>query len=199
MFELTVFFNIEKIGVVFKTWSKLRIKWNFELTVFELAVPDLYFISILNKVEFTQASGHDSFRNFHPIIIFFFGSTLNFYVVAQLSVIVCMFVLLSSITRPGCRDCSRSAAQSEVSHRAKPARPEPPTNRRRTQPTRRPTNWDAVKCHPVQAIRVSPSLPLRYTPVDHSCSFLRQVLYHEYLSPLLKHCDHTHEETITLF
>ena len=42
MFELTVFFNIEKIGVVFKTWSKLRIKWNFELTVFELAVPDLY-------------------------------------------------------------------------------------------------------------------------------------------------------------
>ena len=42
MFELTVFFNIEKIGVVFKTWSKLRIKWNFELTVFELAMPDLY-------------------------------------------------------------------------------------------------------------------------------------------------------------
>ena len=138
-----------------------------------------------------------SFRNFHPI--FFFCSTLNFYVVAQLSVIVCMFVLLSSITRPGCRDCNRSAAQSEVSHRAKPARPEPPTNRRRTQPTRRPTNRDVVKCHPVQAILVSPSLPLRYTPVDHSCSFLCLVLYHEYLSPLRKHCDHAQEETIILF
>ena len=25
-----------------KSWLKLRIKWNFELTVFELAVPDLY-------------------------------------------------------------------------------------------------------------------------------------------------------------
>ena len=42
MFELTVFFNIEKIGAVFKTWLKLRIKWNFELTVFDLAVSDLY-------------------------------------------------------------------------------------------------------------------------------------------------------------
>ena len=41
VFELTVFFNIEKIGAVFKTWLKLRIKWNFELTVFDLAVPDL--------------------------------------------------------------------------------------------------------------------------------------------------------------
>ena len=47
MFELTVFFNIEKIGVVFKTWSKLRIKWNFELTVFELAVPDLYMLMMV--------------------------------------------------------------------------------------------------------------------------------------------------------
>ena len=110
-----------------------------------------------------------------------------------------MFVLLSSITRPGCRACSRSAAQFEVSHRAKPARPEPPTNRRRTQPTRRPTNRDTVKCHPVQAILASPSLPLRYTLVDHSCIFLCQVLYREYLSPLLKHCDHTQEETSLYF
>ena len=135
----------------------------------------------------------------------FFGSTLNFYVVAQLSVIVCMFVLLSSITRPGCRDCSRSAAQSEVSHRAKPARPDPPTNRRRTQPTRRPTNRDVVNCHPVQAILASPSLPLRYTPVDHSCSFLCQVPCHEYLelresslSPFMKHCDDTDEKPLYL-
>ena len=26
-----------------KSWLKLRMKWNFELTVFELAVPDLYY------------------------------------------------------------------------------------------------------------------------------------------------------------
>ena len=117
-----------------------------------------------------------------------------------------MFVLLSSITRPGCRDCSRSAAQSEVSHRAKPARPEPPTNRRRTQPTRKPTNRDVVNCHPVQGILASLSLPHRYTPVDHSCSFLCQVLNHVYLelrenslSLFLEHCDNTQEESITLF
>ena len=40
MFELTVHFkhdrNLAKIS------KKLRIKWNFELTVFELTVPDLY-------------------------------------------------------------------------------------------------------------------------------------------------------------
>ena len=54
MFELTVFFNIEKIGVVFKTWSKLRIKWNFELTVFELAVPDLYLFSFYVTVKFVN-------------------------------------------------------------------------------------------------------------------------------------------------
>ena len=28
-----------------KNWKKLRIKWNFELTVFELTVPDLYIES----------------------------------------------------------------------------------------------------------------------------------------------------------
>ena len=117
-----------------------------------------------------------------------------------------MFVLLSSITRPGCRDCSRSVAQSEVSHRAKPARPEPPTNRRRTQPTKKPTNRDVVNRHPVQAILASPSLPHRYTPVDHSCSFLCQVLNHVYLelhenslSLFLEHFDNTQEESITLF
>ena len=36
MFELTVHFNIEKIG------KKVWIKWNFDLTVFELAVSNLY-------------------------------------------------------------------------------------------------------------------------------------------------------------
>ena len=38
MFELTVHFKHEMIG------KKLWIKWNFELTVFELSVPDLYWI-----------------------------------------------------------------------------------------------------------------------------------------------------------
>ena len=31
-----------------KTWSKLRIKWHFELTVFELAMPKLYFSWLLH-------------------------------------------------------------------------------------------------------------------------------------------------------
>ena len=59
MFELTVSFNIEKIGAVFKTWLKLRIKWNFELTVFDLAVPDLYIFQdniTINSVKFSNLS-----------------------------------------------------------------------------------------------------------------------------------------------
>ena len=41
MFELTIQFNIEKIGKLTEVWTKLWIKWNFELTVFELAGRDL--------------------------------------------------------------------------------------------------------------------------------------------------------------
>ena len=42
MFKLTVQFNIERICKWTKIWTKLWIKWNFELTVFELGGPDLY-------------------------------------------------------------------------------------------------------------------------------------------------------------
>ena len=42
MFELTIQFNIEKIGKWAEIWTKLWIKWNFELTVFELTGPNLY-------------------------------------------------------------------------------------------------------------------------------------------------------------
>ena len=35
-------FKHEMIGFLAKYSQKLRIKWNFELTVFELTVPDLY-------------------------------------------------------------------------------------------------------------------------------------------------------------
>ena len=42
MFELTIQFNIEKIGKWTETYTKLWIKWKFELIVFELGGPDLY-------------------------------------------------------------------------------------------------------------------------------------------------------------
>ena len=45
MFELTIIFKHEMIGFLPKISKKLRIKWNFELTVFELSVPDLYIIT----------------------------------------------------------------------------------------------------------------------------------------------------------
>ena len=50
--------NRVRINRYFYTWNdripakiskKLRIKWNFELTVFELTVPDLYCVSYLRK------------------------------------------------------------------------------------------------------------------------------------------------------
>ena len=42
MFELTMHFKHEMIGIWQKISKKLQIKWNFELTVFELSIPDLY-------------------------------------------------------------------------------------------------------------------------------------------------------------
>ena len=86
----------------------------------------------------------------------------------------CMFVLLSSITRPGCRGCSPSVVQSEVSHRASAARHGPTSRRRRQRAihhrTSRATVRDVVHCHPVQAILASLSLPHRYTPINHTCN-----------------------------
>ena len=42
MFKLTIHFEHDMIGILAKISQKLQIKWNFELTVFELTVPDLY-------------------------------------------------------------------------------------------------------------------------------------------------------------
>lgn len=41
VFELTIQFNIKKIGKVAEIWTNLWIKWNFELTLFELTRPNL--------------------------------------------------------------------------------------------------------------------------------------------------------------
>ena len=42
MFKLTAYFKHEMIGIWQKISKKLRIKFNFELTVFELTMPNLY-------------------------------------------------------------------------------------------------------------------------------------------------------------
>ena len=39
MFQLTVHFKHEMIGILPNIHYNFRIKWNFELTVFELTVP----------------------------------------------------------------------------------------------------------------------------------------------------------------
>ena len=41
MFELTMHFKHEMIGILAKISKKLLIKWNFQLTIFELTIPDL--------------------------------------------------------------------------------------------------------------------------------------------------------------
>ena len=53
MFELTVHFKHEMIGFLPKFSKKLRIKWNFELTVFELTVPDLYYVTLRDHLSFS--------------------------------------------------------------------------------------------------------------------------------------------------
>ena len=58
MFELTVQFNIEKIGKWTEIWTKLWIKWNFKLTVFELGGPNLYFQEL--KSYFQELTYHSS-------------------------------------------------------------------------------------------------------------------------------------------
>ena len=42
MFELTIIFKHEMIGIWQRFQRNFELKWNFELTMFELSVPDLY-------------------------------------------------------------------------------------------------------------------------------------------------------------
>ena len=42
MFKLTMHFKHEMIGIWQRFQRNFEFKWNFELTVFELTVPDLY-------------------------------------------------------------------------------------------------------------------------------------------------------------
>ena len=57
MFELTLHFKHEMIEILQKISKKLRIKWNFELTMFELTVPGLY---VLLRVDLYFLSFNDN-------------------------------------------------------------------------------------------------------------------------------------------
>ena len=66
VFELTMHFKHEMIEIWTNILKKLRIKWNFELTMFELTVPDLYLniASAQTAGNSCQAGNHHSWYFF---------------------------------------------------------------------------------------------------------------------------------------
>ena len=102
-----------------KISKKLRIKWNFELTVFELTVPDLYIPVVFSRTEFKYQS---LLPRIYPDI--FLDQTYNMAVFLKLmlsSVTLTFMVLkVESITdqqfqvRKTTRDFSHFATRSTV-------------------------------------------------------------------------------------
>ena len=70
-----------------KSSPKLRIKWNFELTVFELAVPDLYScFAVVKNTTLQQRSEVEQAIKIIFIINIKIGNGLTFYCLVDLFV-----------------------------------------------------------------------------------------------------------------